>query len=208
MSSLHFQFQFKREGVIGMRFLSCLCDHCKVKEWEKCVNKARVGEWCEVEIQERTAKGVAAQKGKRNARASTVSGSLKEGDVVAVFTHVDLHDHRFWLAKVAELPSVCRAPMACPVSKVEFSVDEAVLKVHWYDRIGMKSTEFAFKPDLGLFTIPVSMLRAGGADLPLALDVQPARTRHGTDIHVLSDELNSEILQRMNHIFKDKEYEE
>lgn len=98
-SRRHFHFRFLREGVLAMRFLSCMCSQCKVKDWGGCLNKKFVGKWEEREIGQLDARGVRANEGERKEMAHKVGKGVSKGDVVAVFTKVDDQKHRFWLAK-------------------------------------------------------------------------------------------------------------
>ena len=124
-----------------------------------------MGSWERVEIEKLSDKGVRAHVAERKAMAQKVGKTLKKGDNVAVFTHVDDRGHRFWLAKVVKAPYTLKEKDTCRVSGVTFDANERVLEVNYYERVGRECTAFSLHEELGTFLVPESMLRAGGTTL-------------------------------------------
>lgn len=95
--------------------------------------------------------------------------------------------------------------MTCPESGVEFDENERVLQVEYYERVGKEATTFRPEQGLGVCIIPESMLRAGGKEFPVSLEERRA-TRYVGAL-MLSDALNARILNLIDHVYKDDEYE-
>jgi len=134
-----------------------------------------------------------------------VGKSVKKDDTIAVFTHVDDRGHRFWLAKVVKTPCTLKTEAKCSVSGVEFDAKERVLEVNYYERVGREDTAFRLADELGVFLIPESMLRAGGAVLPITLNPRAGTRRHAGALD-LSPNLNTRMLHLIDQVYKDKEY--
>ena len=67
--------------------------------------------------------------------------------------------------------------VTCPISEEKFGEGEPVMKGHYYARVA--ESLYEYRPNLGCFIVPASMLRAGGKQDPLRLAVHvPRSTRN------------------------------
>jgi hypothetical protein len=88
-----------------------------------------------------------------------------------------------------------------------------VLKVYYLDRLDHCPNTFMLREDLGVFTIPVSMLRVG-PEHPIMLTpraVRPQRSARDTGVSTgvspmldLSLNSNNHIIDMIENVFKDR----
>jgi hypothetical protein len=124
---------------------------------------------------------------------------------VAIFTTQDSRDHRYWLAKVVQplnsalLAPVLNAKATCPVSKEEFNEGDRVVYLTYLDR-QRGNRVFRHRPELGVFTVPATMLRCDG----IILDELGERV-YNQPLYEISFELDAEIKNIIEHKCKDRE---
>ena len=78
---------------------------------------------------------------------------------MAVFTQADRFDHRYWVAEVVGAPWEAEDACECPISGEEFDAGDRLVKVKYYDHVGRQARIFRYRPELGTFCNPTSMLR-------------------------------------------------
>ena len=143
------------------------------------------------------ARGSSERQQRRATMSGEITKTLKGGENVAVFTSVDVYDHRYWVAKVVGEPWETPGADKCPISGEKFDANERLVKVQYYDRVGRQARVFRFRPELGTFWVRTSMLRA------LVKDEQLAPC--GIDKVELCEELHKTIVDRIVNLFNDKE---
>lgn len=197
----HFQFNFVREGVVDMRFLSCVCHSCR-KEYDpaKCYNMRYIGQLMRGEMRKKRAVG--DNRAIRREQANTIADQLTGNeDAVAIFTQLGEGTQRMWLLKPKGKPYVLKKKFQCTVSGEKFDAGERVLQGWWYDRLGKREDLYEFKEQLGLFTVPASMLRAGGQEIPIKL----SKYKHNARYLVLEESTRLAIDNAIDTAFRDRE---
>lgn len=103
---------------------------------------------------------------------------------VALFTKFGSWDQIMWIMKPVDsverpwVIPVNSPDITCPVSKETFSAGECVFKGYYYDRVTRRDELlYEYRPDLGMFILPVSMLRAGETTDPVILAEEPLQRR-------------------------------
>ena len=198
----HFQFNFVREGTVDMRFLTCVCHSCR-REYNpaNCSNIAYVGMLMRGEMSRKGAVG--DNRALRRQLAHAIADELTgHEDAVAVFTQLgEVRGERMWLLKPKGKPYVLTQRFKCTVSGEEFDAGERVLQGWYYARLGSREELYEYKPHLGLFTVPASMLRAGGKEIPIKL------TEYQHNAHYLEVDAHTRaaISNIMDTTFRDRE---
>ena len=102
----------------------------------------------------------------------------------------------------------------CPVSSEEFDEGERVFQGTYYQQVGRDESLYEHRPELGVFTVPASCLRAGGSQDPVPLSPYEGRAagrRAGNAsanegrFFNISDSVRERIMYLIDHIYKDKE---
>jgi hypothetical protein len=186
------------------------------RDYDRCLNKAWVGEWREAKMDRKDAKGVAALSQIRKVHATRIGDELvaQLGVCVAVFTYTDPQQHRFWLAKPLEAPRLLgpRESATCASSGEQFGANERIIKVHWYQRVVGQPLVFHMREDLGEFLISCDMLRAGGSSEPIALiprEMLPPRAGNPAPRQVwdLGSESLDDITDAIENVCQDRDVE-
>ena len=155
-------------------------------------------------------RGVAAHTAHRKQLFQHLASEVTVGDVVAVYTCED--SEMYWLAEVIQPSSeyntvtpVLKSKLRCPVSEEEFDAGEQVMWVTYYDRLTPRV--FRYCPFLGVFMVPVAMLRAGKVSLVEQVtritrtqsQSKPKEDRR----YELSEDEHTRVMNSIIHDFKD-----
>lgn len=162
----HFDYNFIEEGVVDVKFLTCICDRCSDEKWDKCVNLQYVGESTRHTMERTQGPGVREGEGRRKERANKIADELTGAeDTVALYTDKgDWKGERMWLMKPKGKPEILKEKFTCPVSGEGFDAGERVLQGEFYKRLQHNEQLYELMPCLGIHTVPVNMLRAGGTE--------------------------------------------
>ena len=204
----HYHFYFPSTDEVDIRYVACLCDPCRKEDWANCVNVPYVGRWQRIQIQDVSGASDREHSTNRVRRADNLADSLTgEETAVALFTSEgESRGECMWLMKPKERP-FCVAPNSahiCPKSGEKFGPGERVLKGEYYKRLSHNVYEF--RPDLGVFSVPARMLRAGGPTDPVVLERKTGFGGHPTDrqLYDLSACSAERIQDLITNVFKDK----
>ena len=217
----HYDFSPFKKNWMNVRYVTCVCHHCRAEDWNCCVNKAYVGEWDTQEMKTENKKEQRADDGIRadmsNLIADAMCNAPEMPAAVALFTKHGSWNQIMWLMQPVERPWVVpvNSPdITCPRSKEKFSAGMRVFKGYYYDRV-TRGDEllYEYMPDLGLFILPVSMLRAGGTADPVILveDLLQRRTsRHqgssdSRKYFRLELQCKQAIEYLIHHVYQDKD---
>ena len=91
------------------------------------------------------------------------------------------------------------------MSGEEFGQGERVLQGEYYEIVPRTDGLYEHRPDLGVFSVPAQMLRAGGATEPIRLELQPARNRRARKFYKLHEHSATRITDLIENVFMDKE---
>jgi hypothetical protein len=101
-----FCFDFTGKNLMRTRELSCHCDNCLARDWDKCEYKRVTGEWVKTRLEYETgggtlsaAKNLRSRKAKLSFARTAAATHTKRGEVIALESAND-PDFGFWLAEV------------------------------------------------------------------------------------------------------------
>jgi hypothetical protein len=195
-------------GQLKMRWLSCPCESCLNKRWDECYNVEFLGGWCDREQTETGTAGQGEPRRQRREEFTTYARDMQVGQIIAVFTQVDLIGARFWVAKVATKPRKLQEPEECPISGEKFDQGEVVFELTYYDRMPGEERIFRYRPELGKFLTRISMIRDIAVPL-VPLTMRPRRGAAPTAEEQQRWELTlpgeNAIVNRIVHFFQDLE---
>ena len=189
----HYHFYFPEElGSVDLRYLTCLCGPCRNEDWDRCINMEYVGGWRRHKFEYATGAGVRDlhHNAERRRRADQLADSLiGNEEAVALYTTEGICGERMWLMKPTCKPwTVGKGEThSCPMSGEEFGQGERVLQGEYYEIVPRTDGLYEHRPDLGVFSVPARMLRAGGATEPIRLELQPARNRRARKFYKLHE---------------------
>jgi hypothetical protein len=154
----HFCFDFIADGASGRsvdkvryRPLSCHCDSCIAREWNKCVHKTQNG-WkvasMTSEAASATKKGLKSRKSRLSDLRRLAARATAVGEIVALEAPANNEGFSFWLARVEARAAADHYGRAQKVRGVN------LVQGHWYisvkviDRFPADSpSQFRLKPD-------------------------------------------------------------
>ena len=209
----HYHFHFPEElGSVDVRYLTCLCGPCRNEDWSGCVNMEYVGGWKRHKFEYVAGAGVRDlhHSAERQRRADELADSLTgtEQAVALYTTEGSVADGRMWLMKPTNKPwKVSKNEKhTCAVSGEVFGPGERVLEGEYYERVPRSNNLYEHRPDLGVFSVPARMLRAGGVTEPIILEVQPRRSSRQTrEFYKLHQDSVARIKDLIENVFMDKE---
>jgi hypothetical protein len=212
----HYHYRFLGDFKVAIRWLSCPCVSCLNKCWDQCCNKAWVGEFELQEMTELDQRGYGQHKAKRKKMANQIANELSEGDTVAMFTQLDAKEHKYWLGKVVsaqgskELTPVLQEDCERPISGELFSAGERVCYVEYYDRLAGARNKLSFelKQSLGVFMVPVLMLRKVVTLYDLR-EMNQKELRNASSREIkhwgITTEQHESIEHAIEHVYKDQD---
>ena len=203
----HFHFYAVAENVLDIRFLTCCCHNCRAERWSQCCNRRYVGKWKRHELQKLNKVGVELRRVTRRDLSDAIANDLTgEEEAVAVFTQLGSGGQSYWLLKPTGKPWIVQNnAFECPISKEKFEVGERVIQGEWYDIVDKRQGLYEFRPDLGVFTVPTLMLRAGGGEDPIRLEKMQPRGRSSRQFYKLDGELGRRIEYLIDHVHRDNQ---
>ena len=204
----HYHFYFPSEGAVDIRYLTCLCVPCRKEQWQACVNKGYVGVWKRQQLQTVRAAGVRKHNPQQSKRAHAIADSLTgEEAAVALYTsQPERAGECFWLMKPSK-KTWCVAPNdehTCPISKETFGPGERVLQGEYYQQVD--DNLYELRSDLGVFSVPALMLRAGRAAEKIELELEDSGLQNRTrQFYRLSEDTATRIKDLVVNVFRDEE---
>ena len=207
----HYHFNFTSVNDIHMRYVSCPCGPCRREEWSTCVNKKYAGIWKHREIVKDNGRSDRELTAARYKRADDLADSLVgDEDAVALYTKEGAHGERMWLMKPTGKPWVVAENDShrCPISGEKFGPGERVLKGEYYELVPRTTDLYQFRPDLGEFSVPARMLRAGGPTEPIKMVKEATRSSRSRNARQDRNLFRLMSLDRITdlieNVFKDK----
>eukprot|EP01043_Picozoa_sp_COSAG02_P009692 COSAG02_NODE_332_length_24474_cov_23.190949_2_plen_313_part_00 len=211
-SGSHYHLRAVGRGRLQMRWLGCPCVACWRREDEACANKDRCGTWVDRQVSVSEQPGIAALSAFRKLRSEQIAKAAEVGDVVATWTSEDVTSRRqYWLGVVTHkaFNVGTKGGITCSSSGQHFNEQrgdtpgEHVLRVKWFDRIGLAVAHdcvfHALHDDE--YIVHVSTLRVGKITLGAPTT---APTRGGRQRLTLTDSEHQRIMHAIEKEFKDE----